>query len=189
MLPGVYESWQFMLPLVRDLHERGHPVHVVRALGHNRVPVLEGARVVATYLKEAELRDVVIVAHSKGGLVGKQLMSFGAEATSVRTMVAIATPFGGSSYARYLLGPTLRAFAPGNETLAALSRSVEANGRIISVFPNFDPHIPEGSALDGAKNVRVHTAGHFRVLTDPRVFAEARHAAAGHTPQHGGAAE
>lgn len=184
ILPGVYEGWQFMLPLIRDLHGRGHPVHVVSALGRNRASVLEGAELVATYLEGVDLSDVVIVAHSKGGLIGKQLMSFGATAARISVMVAAATPFAGSSYARFLIGPTLRSFAPSNATLTTLSRMLEANERIVSVFPYFDPHIPEGSTLVGAKNVRVRTAGHFRVLADPRLFAEARHAAAGHTPQH-----
>ena len=38
------------------------------------------------------------------------------------------------------------------------------NGRIVSVFGHFDPHIPDGSALDGATNVLVPASGHFRVL-------------------------
>jgi hypothetical protein len=45
-----------------------------------------------------------------------------------------------------------------------LGRETSVNGRIVSVFGPFDPHIPEGSALDGATNVRVPMPGHFRVL-------------------------
>ncbi|MET0955888.1 MAG: alpha/beta hydrolase, partial [Cryobacterium sp.] len=28
ILPGVYERWPFMRPLIDALHEHGHPVHV-----------------------------------------------------------------------------------------------------------------------------------------------------------------
>lgn len=38
------------------------------------------------------------------------------------------------------------------------------NSRIVSIFAAFDPHIPEGSHLEGATNVRLPIAGHFRVL-------------------------
>ncbi|WP_198142007.1 esterase/lipase family protein [Leucobacter komagatae] len=182
ILPGVYENWRFMLPIIRDLHGRGHPVHIVESLGHNRAPVVDGARIVDDYLAEAGLRDVVIVAHSKGGLLGKQLMTFGESATRIRAMLAAATPFAGSRYARFMLNSTLRSFSPGNETLTALARSLDVNERIVSVFPSFDPHIPEGSVLEGASNVRVQTAGHFRVLADPRTLAEARRLAFGHLP-------
>lgn len=33
ILPGIYESWKFMLPLAAEIHSRGHPVHPVEALG------------------------------------------------------------------------------------------------------------------------------------------------------------
>jgi hypothetical protein len=45
-----------------------------------------------------------------------------------------------------------------------LGRDDSVNGRIVSVFGRFDPHIPDGSALDGATNVIVPAQGHFRVL-------------------------
>jgi pimeloyl-ACP methyl ester carboxylesterase len=171
VLPGVYETWRFLHPLVRALHERGHPVHVVTALQGNRVPVAEGAKLVAAQLERLDLRDVVIAAHSKGGLIGKQVMLGGA-GRRVRGMVAVATPFGGSRYGRLMLGATLRAFSPRDATIRSLAAAAEVNARIVSVLPAFDPHIPEGSALLGAKNVPLAIGGHFRVLAHPRVIAE-----------------
>ncbi|MBK0419632.1 alpha/beta hydrolase [Leucobacter sp. CSA1] len=179
VVPGVYESWRFLLPLIVDLHGRGHPVHVVDPLRDNRIPVSEGARLVDEYLCARGLQGVVIVAHSKGGLIGKHVMAFGSGARRIRAMVAVAAPFGGSRYARFLLNPTLRSFSPRDETVLRLAGLPEANARIVSVFPRFDPHIPEGSELVGARNVRVDTGGHFRILAHPRTLAEVRTAAEG----------
>lgn len=178
VIPGVYERWQFLLPVIRELHGAGHPVHVVSALGSNRAPVPECAAHVTAYLVEHDLHAVVIVAHSKGGLIGKQVMGFGEEADRVRQMVAVATPFGGSRYANLMLGRTLRAFRPANETLVLLAGALTANTRIVSVYPRFDPHIPDGSALAGAQNVVVQASGHFRVLTHRETRAEILRAAA-----------
>ncbi|MDQ1123260.1 esterase/lipase family protein [Microbacterium trichothecenolyticum] len=172
LLPGIYETWRFMEPLASVLHERGHPVHVVTELGGNRRPVAESARRVAELLADRGLDDVVLVAHSKGGLIGKHVMAFGAAGDRVRAMVAVATPFGGSRYSRLMLTPSLRAFASGDATMRALNAAAAANARIVSVYGTFDPHIPEGSELAGALNVRLDTGGHFRVLADPRVIAE-----------------
>ncbi|MFT4232703.1 MAG: alpha/beta hydrolase [Leucobacter sp.] len=171
VIPGVYEPWRFMLPLIRELHGRGHPVHVLDPLRDNRGTVEAGARIVDAYLAAHGLEDAVIVAHSKGGLIGKHVMAFGAGAPRIRAMVAIATPFGGSRYARFLLSRTLRSFSPRDATLLRLAGAVEVNARIVSVFPRFDPHIPEGSELAGARNVRVETGGHFRILAHPRTRA------------------
>lgn len=177
LLPGIYETWRFLEPLARVLHDRGHPIHVVTGLGCNRRPIVESAAVAAALLRERDLHDVVLVAHSKGGLIGKHLMAFDPVGTRVRAMVAVATPFGGSRYSRLMPTPSLRAFRSGDATMRALAASADVNSRIVSVFGAFDPHIPEGSELAGARNVRLDGGGHFRVLADPRVIAEVIRAA------------
>lgn len=172
LLPGIYETWRFLEPLARALHERGHPVYVVDELGDNRRPIAEQASRVAVFLLARGLDDVVLVAHSKGGLIGKHVMAFDSAGARVRAMVAVATPFGGSRYSRLMPTPSLRAFASGDATMRALAAAAEANARIVSIYGSFDPHIPEGSELAGARNVRLAEGGHFRILADPRVIAE-----------------
>jgi len=171
ILPGVYETWKFLQPLIQHLHDRGHPVRVLDLLHRNQRPVLEMADLVSRYLEEQSLSDAVLVAHSKGGLIGKQVM-IGPAAPRVRGMVAVATPFGGSRYARMMLAPSLRSFSPHDRTILSLARQREVNTRITSVYGRFDPHIPEGSTLPGARNVLLETGGHFRILAHPRVVAE-----------------
>lgn len=172
IVPGVYETWRFMQPLIQHIHGEGHPVHVISLLQYNATPVHEAALLVGDYLKRNDLHDVVLVAHSKGGLIGKYVMTFGSEASRVRAMLAIAAPFGGSRYARWFLGPSVRMFRPEDQTIIALHARSDADARIVSVYGRFDPHIPEGSMLLGAKNVELDTGGHFRVLAHPRVMAE-----------------
>jgi hypothetical protein len=168
VLPGIYETWQFMRPMVDALHEAGHPVHVVTLLQNNRLPVDRAALLVAEYLHREGLTDVAIVAHSKGGLIGKYVMMQADAGTRVHSMVAVCTPFAGSRYARYMLLPSLRAFSPTHAITALLAREVAVNARITSVFGEFDPHIPEGSELEGATNIRLPIGGHFRILSDQR---------------------
>jgi predicted alpha/beta hydrolase family esterase len=171
VLPGVYETWKFMQPLVEQMHARGHAVHIVDALHRNERPVADIAAAVAEFLERRELADVILVAHSKGGLAGKLVMT-GPAGERVRAMLAIATPFGGSRYARLMLSRTLRAFSPEDPSIVDIARQLAVNERIVSIYAAFDPHIPEGSELAGAKNVRLETGGHFRILAHPRVLAE-----------------
>jgi hypothetical protein len=164
VIPGVYENWRFMLPLIRRLHCAGHPVHVVTVLQRNRLAVPEAADLVTGYLRERDLRDVLLVAHSKGGLIGKFAMNSLDPGCRIRDMVAVCSPFSGSRYAPFLLLPSLRSFSPRNAVTMELSREDRVNKRITSVYGLFDPHIPEGSRLEGARNVRLDTGGHFRIL-------------------------
>lgn len=164
LLPGVYERWQFLRPLARVLHDRGHPVHVVTDLRWNTAPVVASAAVVAAYLRDHDLRDVVLVAHSKGGLIGKYAMLHEDPEGRIARMVAVATPFGGSVYARLFWLRSVRAFSPRDPTLRALGEQLEVNRRITSIWGAFDPHVPGGSRLEGATNVPLRTSGHFRLL-------------------------
>jgi triacylglycerol lipase len=171
LIPGIWETWRFLRPLAEHLHAAGHPVHVLAALGWNGTTVEASAALARDHLVEHDLRDVIVVAHSKGGLIGKYLMLFDDPEGRVRRMVAVATPFSGSEYARYTPLPSLRAFSPDDATTVLLGANHDVNERITSIFGSFDPHIPGGSALPWATNVRLPVAGHFRILSDPGMLA------------------
>jgi pimeloyl-ACP methyl ester carboxylesterase len=170
LIPGVYERWQFMRAVGGRLAKRGHAVHVVEPLGRNLAAVPEAAAMAQAYLDDNDLRDVVVVAHSKGGLIAKHMMSFDDLGGRIRGLVAIATPFSGSSLARYAPTRPLRDFDPAHATLTLLAEQAEVNSHIVSIFPEFDPHIPGGSHLEGAHNIQLPVDGHFRLLADPHVL-------------------
>ncbi len=169
LIPGIWESWKFMLPLARYLHQAGHSVHVVPALGYNRGTVPQMSVAVAKFLAEANLHEVVLVAHSKGGLIGKHLMAASTQGYRVNRMIAISTPFSGSGYARYAPIRSLRALSPNDTGVLKLAANLSVNARIISIFSRFDPHIPGGCELAGATNIKLETMGHFRLLNDQRL--------------------
>lgn len=182
LLPGIYEPWQFMHPVASHLHGNGHPVHAVTALGYNRGSVPAMAELVAQYLRERDLTDVVLVAHSKGGLIGKYVMTLPDSAPRIRQLVAVNSPFSGSVYAMFALLPSLRAFSPRNRTLNALRANLHVNSRITSIYGTFDPHIPGGSELVGATNVQLDVMGHFRILGSERLLEAVDAAIAAHAP-------
>ncbi|WP_129788602.1 esterase/lipase family protein [Promicromonospora panici] len=166
LLPGIYETWEFLGSVADALARAGHPVHAVPGLKHNARPVPEAADIVAEHLERTGLTGAVLVAHSKGGLIGKHVM-LSAVSDRVLGMVAIATPFAGSRWARYMLSRALRSFDPRDPALLALAGELLVNERITAVYPTFDPHIPETGHLAGARNIELPLSGHFRPLGHP----------------------
>lgn len=169
LVPGVYETWLFMKPVADLLNERGYPVAVVRGLGYNRRPIVDTSTRLARALsrRPAPSAGRIVVAHSKGGLVGKHLMLTAGAQLDLRGMVAACTPFAGSRRARWLLDPSLRAFLPTDSTIVSLSKQADVNARIVSVYPTVDQHVPDGSQLAGATNVEIDVPGHFRLISHP----------------------
>lgn len=170
LIPGVYENWHFMLPLARRLHGAGHPVHLLPALRRNADRIEDAAAIAQRHLDTHDLRHVIVVGHSKGGLIGKHMMAVDDTAVRIARLIAIATPFSGSSLARYAPVRTLRVFRPTGAMLSRLAQNDQINARITSIFAEFDPVIPGSSRLEGATNIRVPMVGHFRVLTHPDVL-------------------
>jgi triacylglycerol lipase len=171
LIPGVYENWRFMQPVAKQLFAAGHPVHVLAKLGYNTGAIADMAVIASGYLEDLDLNDVVIVAHSKGGLIGKQALLDESTLRRVRRLIAINTPYAGSRYARLFLIRSVRMFAPKGAIITELQRQQVVNARISSLYSIFDPHIPETSRLDGAENIVLPTIGHFRPLGQTETLA------------------
>ena len=164
LLPGVFETWQFLRPVADRLNAAGHPIHVLPGLGYNRKTIAASAELAERYLEARGLRRVILVAHSKGGLVGKHMMVVDDREGRIAQLIAINTPFGGSKWARHHPISTLRAFSPTDETVVRLMEAPAVNYRITSIYSRLDPLIPGGSRLEGASNRELDLVGHFRPL-------------------------
>jgi triacylglycerol lipase len=171
IIPGVYESWRFMQPVAEHLFRAGHPVHVLDKLGFNTGAIPAMAEIVQEYLRREDLTDVLVVAHSKGGLIAKSALAEPDIVRRVRRVIALNTPFAGSRYAYLFLIRSVRMFAPTGPVIRALQANLVLNSLISSLYSVFDPHIPETSHLDGAENIVLPAIGHFRPIADPKTLA------------------
>lgn len=169
LIPGVYENWSFMKPVADVLYKNRYDVCVVEDLKFNTGTVEDMADVVANFLLEQRINCCVLVAHSKGGLIGKYLLAHYNERAGIQGLVTLNTPFSGSKYAYLLPLKAIRLFLPRSPQLTHLTSHEEVNKHIISIYGRFDPHIPGGSRLEGARNIQLNTRGHFRPLKDSRV--------------------
>ena len=130
LLPGVYETWRHLRLVGERLSDLGHPVVVVPGMRHNRQPIPETAEAAQRILDAHDLRGVVVVAHSKGGLVGKSMMVGTDVDGRIDRMVAVNSPFSGTRWSRVLPNPALRAFSPSDAALLQLAEQLEANERV-----------------------------------------------------------
>ena len=166
LIPGVYENWRFMQPIAAHVYEAGHPVHVLDKLGYNTGAIAKMAQIVQEYLRSTELEDVIVIAHSKGGLIMKYALADQDTSRRVQHVITINTPFSGSRYAYLFLLPSVRVFTPRGSMIKQLALNNAINSQITSLYSVFDPHIPETSQLVGAENVILPAIGHFRPIAD-----------------------
>lgn len=166
-IPGVYEPWEYMKPLIELLHAWKYPVHVIEGLGYNTGNIPHMAELARRFIDDRDIHGAVLIAHSKGGLIGKYLLANYNDDNRARHLIALNTPFGGSVYAMLAPVRTMRAFAPDDQHIRELAANRAINAHITSIYASFDQQIPDGSRLEGAVNVEIRTIGHFRIVNHP----------------------
>lgn len=171
LLSGLSLKWQFMRRLGDKLSLAGHPVYIVPNLGRNFLSIPESAELVWSVMENHQLRKVIIVAHSKGGLIGKYLMIHHDKTNRIKTIITIATPFNGTTVARIVPRASFREVLPSSPIITELQKNKTVNKRIVSIAPEYDNHMrpKQSSYLEGAQNITVKVRGHHRVVLDKTV--------------------
>ena len=120
--------------------------------------------------------QVVLVAHSMGGLVARAyLRKYGG--TRVRRLITIGTPHHGSMHAWLMAGMSLSQMRPKNAWLADLNGNRDgADGvPVASIWSWHDSMVtPQTSSrIDWGENIALTGIAHNALLDDPKVWAAA----------------
>lgn len=172
VIPGYMGRWAFMKSIADPISHLGHPVYVLPHLGNNMKDIPTSAKIVYDLINENNLKKVIIVAHSKGGLIGKYLMVHFDKDQKVSGMVTIGTPHMGSNLASYFKFIKSNEFHPSHQMIKELTGYPEVNKRIITISASFDNLVwhEKKAALDGAlDNLHVAVAGHHKLIFDKEV--------------------
>lgn len=171
LIPGVFEKWQFLKSIADPLSLMGYPLYTLEHLGYNTKEIHITAKLIRELIDEKGLKDVIIIAHSKGGLIGKDILISYNHDQKVKKVIAIATPFGGSGITKFISHRVIEELSPQSEIIRKLSMKKEVNHKIVSIFGTFDNHVwPESSSsLEGAKNIQLKVHGHHRILFSKKV--------------------
>jgi triacylglycerol lipase len=171
LIPGVMTKWQFLKPIADPLSHFGHPIYVLEHLGYNTGRIDHSAKLVRELIEEKNLKEVIIIAHSKGGLVGKQVLDVHNEDGRVIKLISVSTPYKGSKIVHFIPLRHLKELSHKSEMVQGLNKEFKNNSKITSIYGIFDNHVwpLSSSNLVGAKNIQVETRGHHKILFDKKI--------------------
>ncbi len=173
ILPGLGQRWALIKPLGDYISLRGHPIYVVPSLRYNLKDIPTSAEIVRGVIDKSNLKHLIIIGHSKGGLIGKYLLANLNKDNRIKGLIAIATPFSGSEITRFVPIKIFKELHPTSNIIQELNSNSSVNSRIVSIYPIFDGAIlaKEGSFLKGARNnIQLNVKGHQRILHDKQAF-------------------
>jgi hypothetical protein len=167
LIPGLFERWGVLGKIAKSISRNGHDVFIIPELGDNVFDIETSADIVERFIRINGIpENRHIVAHSKGGIIGKKVLNDG----YADKMIAIASPFSGSDFANYFPLSSIQEMTSRSEKINELMEQSEVNKNIVSIFPVVDNLIPNGSQLKGAENILVRAKGHHKILIDKRVI-------------------
>jgi triacylglycerol lipase len=175
-LGGGTSGW---FALADALRARGLTVAVIsyRRFGTSVEQVAERlADEVARLRAETGAEKVHLVGHSLGGVVIAQAFAGGFLAGQVDTVVTVASPFGGSPWARLVpLGATVRALRDGSPLLRRLALAPVPDGvRWLAITATSDMIVPGRRSVPAQAQVQtlaIDGVGHIGVLLNPQVVS------------------
>src|SRR3989344_7938509 len=70
LIPGISNKWGFIKRLGDTVSHLGHPVYTVNKLESNLLDIPLSAKIVREMVDRNNLKNAIIIGHSKGGLIG-----------------------------------------------------------------------------------------------------------------------
>lgn len=129
------------------------------------------ARRVAAICAASGRPQVILVAHSMGGLVCRAYLQRLNGDRHTAKLITLGAPHAGTVHARLIPGPNLRQMRPGNHWLAALNREQGPRPRVptMCIYSCHDNIVaPQDSgALEGAVNQPTPGVGHLEMTFSP----------------------
>jgi esterase/lipase len=174
LLHGYRENWIFLEKIGNFLSNKGYKIHVPKRLGISTASIVTNANTLESYIRENNLKNIILVSHSKGGLIAKHFLDHSKYSKNIEKVISIATPYRGT-YFSFLIGNI--ELSPISKIIKAINRDKSSCKKIINIYPSFDNHvIPNRNLLlESAKNIKVEVVGHTKILENPQTLETIYH--------------
>jgi len=163
-LIGVNENWYFLKYIADILNKNEYKIIFLENYDYSK-PINKLTLIVRKYIKNNDLNNVILVGHSKGGIVARCVSnSFKNEPNRIEKVICIATPNQGTLWG-YLRFSNIIELIPKSNLLKNLNLTID--DKVFNFYPLMDNHvIPNKNLLipNSKNNVLISIVGHTRIL-------------------------
>jgi alpha-beta hydrolase superfamily lysophospholipase len=170
-LQGFNEGWVFASKLGNELNKIGYKIHHIKALDHNFYSLDTSIEIVKKYLQKQDLKNVVMISHSKGGLVGKAVLDDEKFTDKIRHLIAIAPPFKGTIFG-YAAILSLHELKPYSKKIKRIVDNRKNYHKIHVLHSKIDNLVIPNSSfkIEGMKRTQLDTVGHTEILENKKTI-------------------
>ncbi len=166
LVPGFMDDHVFLMPIADALNSAGYKIHILKDFDTTFQSIEDLAKELDDYVKNNNLENIILVAHSKGGLVSRYVMEhYPNENEKIIKVFTISTPHKGTIFGK-AKKLHLYQMMPNSEMIRELNAQKNNLHKIVNIYPRVDNSIVPNKnlILDGAENHQIDIVGHTRIL-------------------------
>lgn len=173
LVPGFMDDHVFLMPIGNALNKIGFKIHTLNKFDTTRLSIIDLSKILVDYIEKGNLDHVILIAHSKGGIVSRYVIdNYPKVNEKIKKVFTISTPHKGTIFAKTNL-LYLDELSPKSKILHDLSNEKKNLNKIINIYPKFDNTIVPNCnlILDRAgENIEINVVGHTSILKDKRTI-------------------
>lgn len=172
LVPGFDETWVFLETIGNYFNNKGYKIHTVSTIEPNVKPIKYCVGEVMKYIVKNNLTNVIIMSHSKGGIVTKRLLQNTSIEERVKIAFSLATPYGGVHWA-YKWMKNVYEFVYTSEIINEMEKT-RPSKKLINLYPRFDQVVfPKNKLfLHNGTNIEVDVVGHAMIMESNKTINE-----------------
>ncbi len=171
LLQGHNAEWVSLKKIGKAIHKKGYRIHFVEKIGSDMKSVPEATKDVEEYIHKNKLENIIVIGHSKGGIIAISLLKNKEIAPRITRIINIAGPIKGMLASSLI--PSVSDLVPTSEVISHLEDGINKK-KIVNLYPRVDDFVLPNSSLtdDGMINKQIPVIGHVRIVEDKRTIRE-----------------
>lgn len=166
LVPGFMDDHVFLTAIANALNAIGYKIHILKDFDTTFQSIQDLAQELVSFIQANNLDNIVLVAHSKGGIISRYVLEYYPEINlMIKKIFTISTPHQGTVFGK-LNKFHLDQLAPGSKIINDLNVQKDNLHKIVNIYPRVDNSIVPNKnlILAGAENHQVDIVGHTRIL-------------------------
>lgn len=150
--------------LAQLANQLGYQIHFCQKLGRNTMPISQAADIVKRFILTHSSNKLVIIGHSKGGLIARMLTIDPDLINKIKCIITIASPHNGTMMG--WLVPSGWELTKTNGIIKQLADEDNHKVPIYNLYPKLDNMVipNQNLYLKGAINHQIEVVGHTQIL-------------------------
>jgi pimeloyl-ACP methyl ester carboxylesterase len=163
LIQGFNGRWVSLETIGLAVHKLGYKVHTIKKLGNNIKSITGGASDIVEYIKINNLKNIVLIGHSKGAINAIYLLKEPEVAERIKKVITIAGPLKGTLLCRFSI--IAQELNPESEFIKRYTKGVDPK-KIVNIYPVIDNMVIPNENLrwDKVVNKKLNIFGHIRLV-------------------------